>query len=166
MQPLSFLVRYRPHFQMVSVSSAREKSSAKVWEYPSALHFQGVAGFPPGIFSNAWRCPYCQKAPKCSLNDDSSKICWALIVCTASQVAQTVKNLSAMRTIWIQSLGWEDPLEKGTATHSSLLVWRIPWTEESGGLQSMGLKESNTAEQLTLSPDCLYRFFQVEMESL
>ena len=55
-----------------------------------------------------------------------------------------------MRTIWIQSLGWEDPLEKGMATHSSILVWRIPWTQESGGLQSMGLKESDTAEQLTL----------------
>ena len=40
--------------------------------------------------------------------------------------------------IWVQSLGWEDPLEKGIATHSSILAWRIPWTEEPGGLQSMG----------------------------
>ena len=44
-------------------------------------------------------------------------------------VAQLVKNLPAMRETWIQSLGWEDPLEKGDATHSSILAWRIPWTE-------------------------------------
>ena len=49
-----------------------------------------------------------------------------------------VKNLLAMQETWVQSLGQEDPLEKGMATHSSILAWRIPWTEESGGLQSMG----------------------------
>ena len=52
-------------------------------------------------------------------------------------VAQLVKNLPAMRETWVQSLGWEDPLEKGTATHSSILAWRILWTE-TGGLQPMG----------------------------
>ena len=52
-------------------------------------------------------------------------------------VAQLVKNPPAMQETWVQSLGWEDPLEKGTATHSSILAWRIPWTEEPGGLQSM-----------------------------
>ena len=62
----------------------------------------------------------------------------------ASLVAQMVKNLSAMQKTEIRSLGWEDPLEKGTATHSSILAWRIPWTEEPGGLQSMGHKESDT----------------------
>ena len=46
----------------------------------------------------------------------------------ASLVAQLVKNLLATQEIWVQSLGWEDPLEKGKATHSSILVWRIPWT--------------------------------------
>ena len=46
--------------------------------------------------------------------------------------------LPAMRETWVQSLGWEDPLEKGMATHSNILAWRIPWTEESGGLQFMG----------------------------
>ena len=55
-------------------------------------------------------------------------------------MAQTVKNLPAMRQTWIRSLGWEDPLEKGMATHSSILAWSIPWTEEPGGLQSMGLQ--------------------------
>ena len=54
-------------------------------------------------------------------------------------MAQIVKNLPAMQEIWIPSLGWEDPLEEETATHSSILAWRIPWTEELGRLQSTGL---------------------------
>ena len=52
----------------------------------------------------------------------------------ASQVAQLVKNLPAMLETWVRYLGWEDPLEKGMAIHSSTLSWRIPWTEEPGGL--------------------------------
>ena len=51
----------------------------------------------------------------------------------------------------VQSLGWEDPPEKGTATHASVLAWRIPWTEEPGGLESTGSKESDTTERLSLS---------------
>ena len=58
----------------------------------------------------------------------------------ASLVAQIVKNPPAMQETWVQSLGWEDPLEKGMATYSSILAWRIPWTEELGRLQSMGLQ--------------------------
>ena len=49
-----------------------------------------------------------------------------------------VKNLPVMRETWVRSLGWEDPLENGMAVHSSILAWRIPWTEEPGGLQRMG----------------------------
>ena len=49
-----------------------------------------------------------------------------------------VKNLPAVGETWVHSLGWEDPLEEEVATHSSVLAWRIPWTEEPGGLQSMG----------------------------
>ena len=56
----------------------------------------------------------------------------------ASLVAQVVKNLPAMWETWVQSLGGEDPLEKLMVTHSSILAWRIPWTEELGRLQSMG----------------------------
>jgi len=52
-------------------------------------------------------------------------------------VAQTVKNLPGMQEIWVQSLGWEKPLEKGIASHPSILIWRIPWTEEPGGLYFM-----------------------------
>ena len=56
-------------------------------------------------------------------------------------VAQTVKNLPAMQETRVQSLGREDPLKKGMAIHSSILAWRIPWTEEPGGLQSIGLQK-------------------------
>ena len=56
----------------------------------------------------------------------------------ASLVAQTVKNLPVMRETQVRSLGWEDPLEQGMATHSSICAWRIPQTEEPGRLQSMG----------------------------
>ena len=56
-----------------------------------------------------------------------------------SLVAQIVKSLPAMQETWVQSLGGEDPLDKEMATHSSIYAWRIPWTEEPGGLQSMGL---------------------------
>ena len=59
----------------------------------------------------------------------------------ASLVVQTVKNLPAMRETWVQPLGWEDPLEKGMATHSSILAWRILWSH----------KESDTTERLSLS---------------
>ena len=58
----------------------------------------------------------------------------------ASLVTQRVKHLPAMQETWDQSLGWEDPLEKGVETHSSILAWRIPWMEEPGGLQSTGLQ--------------------------
>ena len=59
---------------------------------------------------------------------------WSL----ASLVAQVVKNLTTMQETWVQSLGQEDPLERGMATHSRILGWEIPWMEEPGGLQSMG----------------------------
>ena len=62
----------------------------------------------------------------------------------SSLVAQLVKNLPTMQETQVQFPGWEDPLEKEIATHSSILAWRIPWTEEPGGLQSMGLQELDT----------------------
>ena len=55
-------------------------------------------------------------------------------------MVQTLKDLPEMRETWVQSLGQEDPLEKGLATHSGILAWRIPWTEEPGGLQSTELQ--------------------------
>ena len=72
----------------------------------------------------------------------------------ASLVAQTVKNPLAMWETRVQSLGWEDLLEKGMATHSSILAWRIPWTEKPGGLQSLGSQrvghDSETLEQIEI----------------
>ena len=61
---------------------------------------------------------------------------------------QRVKNLPAIQDTWVQSLGWEDSLEKGMATHSSILAWRMPWREEPGGLQSKDCKELDMTEQL------------------
>ena len=60
----------------------------------------------------------------------------------ASLVAQMVKNLTAMQKTWVRSLGWEDPVEEGMVTHSSVLAWRFPWTEEPGGLQFTGLQRA------------------------
>ena len=64
----------------------------------------------------------------------------------ASLVAQMVKNLPAMQESWVRSLGWENPLEKGKDTHSSILAWRIPWTTVHG------VTESDRTERLSLSP--------------
>ena len=68
-------------------------------------------------------------------------MCVCVCVCVlleTSLMAQMIKNLPAMWETWIQSLGWEDPLEKGTVIHSTILAWRIQWTEEPGRLQFMG----------------------------
>ena len=68
----------------------------------------------------------------------------------ASLVAQMVKNLPAVQETQVQFLGWEDPLAKGMTPYLSILAWRIPWTEEPGGLQSME-SQRDTTERLTLS---------------
>ena len=69
----------------------------------------------------------------------NSRIWAQLITVRASLVAQSVKNLPAVQETQVQFLGWEDPLEKEMATHSSILAWKISWTEEPDGLQSMEL---------------------------
>ena len=81
--------------------------------------------------------------------------------------AQTVKNLPAMQETQVQSLGQEDPLEKGMATHSSILAWKTPWTEEPEGLLSpWGCKESDMTEQLTQEDDetRAHSFHHVKMQ--
>ena len=70
------------------------------------------------------------------------------LVLQVSLVAQTVKNLPAMQETGVQSLGGEDPLEKGMATHSCILAWKIPWTEESSGLQSMEIGRASCRERV------------------
>ena len=61
-----------------------------------------------------------------------------MLICWASLVAQLIKNPPAMQETWVRSLGWEDPLEKGKATQSGILAWRIPWTVWSVGSQRVG----------------------------
>ena len=69
-----------------------------------------------------------------------------------------VKNLPVMRDTQIRSLGWDDPLEKGMAPHSSIPAWRIPWTEEAGGLQSMGLHRIGHDR---VTKKWIFRIFQI-----
>ena len=85
----------------------------------------------PKLRSCMFESAYC-KAPNQGKYLDKCYNVWA------SLVAQRLKRLPAMQETWVRSLGWEDPLEKEMATHSSILAWRIPWTEEPGGLQSTG----------------------------
>ena len=80
--------------------------------------------------------PEKQKKKKKKLND-LPQICWGTSG-VASLVAQTVKNMPAMWETQVRSLAWEDPVEKGMANDSSVLAWRIPWTEEAGRLQAVG----------------------------
>jgi len=79
-----------------------------------------------------------------STGDIYSTLFFSLGQRRASLVTQMVKNLLATQETRDRSLGWEDPLEEGMATHSSILGWRIPWTEEPGGLQAMGVAKSQT----------------------
>ena len=86
------------------------------------------------------------------------KIIWAYMFSLMSGhiqihilVAQTVKNLPSLQETWVQSLGQEDPLEKGMAIHSSILAWRIPWTEKPGRLQFIGSKELDMTKTSTFS---------------
>ena len=67
-----------------------------------------------------------------------------------------VKNLPAMQKTWVRSLGKEDPLENGIATHFSILAWRIPWTEEPGGLQSMGSQRVDILTPLLIKTMTFY----------
>ena len=78
---------------------------------------------------------------------------WKHLLSLSTTKAQRLKRLPAMKETWVPSLGREDPLEKEMATHSSILAWRIPWTEEPGGLQSMGLQRvgHDWATSLSLS---------------
>ena len=74
----------------------------------------------------------------------------------ASQVAQMVRESAWNPGVWVQSLDWEDPLEKGMSILSSILAWRIPWMEEPGGLQSVGgHKQSDTTEWLSMHVDII-----------
>ena len=87
---------------------------------------------------------FCNKSPPFVFflmiirNKKIKQFAQALSLSWASLIAQMVKHLSVMRETRVRSLGWEDPLEKEMATHSRIHAWKVPWTEEPGGLQSMG----------------------------
>ena len=123
------------------ITGARlEKSSAVLSSLGCSL-LEGQVSMHPGLhISGGAHC--------LSYSPFHFRLLWA------SLVAQAVKNLPAMQEAWVPSLGQENPLEKGMATHSSILAWRIPWTEKPGELQSMALQrvrhnsETNTLEQL------------------
>ena len=94
----------------------------------------------------------------------------------ASFIAQSVNNLPAIQETWVKVLSQEDPLEKEMATHSSILAWRIPWTEEHVRLQSMGLQELDTTQRLNhhhiddflifeCKPECFPRIFSLSIQS-
>ena len=100
-------------------------------------YWSGVPFPSPGDLPNPWVEPGSPALQADALPSEPPGKC----ICTTvgvSLVAQTVKHLPAMQETQVQSLGGEDPLEKEMATHSSTLAWKIPWTKEPGGLQSMG----------------------------
>ena len=130
------------------------------------LCFHGISVIlrPWGLLVATWGYPSSSagKESACNAGDPSSipgsgrsaekGIGYPLQSSWASLMAQLVKNLPTMQETWVISLGWEDPLEKRTATHSSSLAWRIPWTA-----QSMGRRESDTAEWLSLHWDLIVK---------
>ena len=98
------------------------------------LFYDCLTGFPGKSTCNVWD----PSSVPGSRRSSGEGIGCPLQSSWASLVAQVVGNPPTVPETWVWSLGWEDPLEKGTATHSSILAWRIPWIEEPGGLQSMG----------------------------
>ena len=104
-----------------------------LWDVHGTLYFKHLAYFVPGL-GQMLKIQGPVDVPQQS---------------RASLLAQTVKRLSTTRETWVRSLGWEDPLEKEMATHSSILAWKIPWTEEPGRPWSpWGHEESDAAERL------------------
>ena len=88
---------------------------------------------------------------------------WLRKANVSSLVVQSVKNPPAMQEIRVQSLGWEDSLEKEVATHSSILAWKIPWTEEPGWLQSMGSQELDMIEWLNHHQEITIMFLNLQV---
>ena len=102
----------------------------------------GVSWLPTFAFQSLWnkRISFYGVSSRRSCRSSKNQSALASLASGGSLVAQMVKNLPAVQKTWVQSLGWEDPLETGMATHSSILAWSIPWTEEPGGLPSLGLR--------------------------
>ena len=150
--PLLLLSPIFPSIRVFSNESALHIRWPKYWSFsfsisPSNEH-SGLISFRIDWFDMGFHGSSAGKESACSSGDPGSipglgrstgegigypfQYSWALLV------AQLARNLPAMRETWVQSLGWEDPLQKGTATHSSTLAWRIPWTVQSMGSQRVG----------------------------
>ena len=110
---------YPLHYSWASLVAELVKNPSAVWE--------------SWVQSLGWEDPL-----EKGMVNHSSILDWSSIIQKASLVAQTIKNLPAMQENQVRSLAWKNPLEKEMATHSNILAWKIPWSEESGGLQSMG----------------------------
>ena len=115
---------------------------SKSWSQNVDLWESSCQSLHPGISVTSVLAP--ETTPICPMALQGSLVVLAL----ASLVAQRLKRLPPMRETWVQTLGWEDPLEKEMVTHSSILAWRIPWTEEPGRLQSMGLQSQTRLKWL------------------
>ena len=120
--------------------------SKKKWHLKMPL-FSGTPWWSSGQDSTlplqrSWVGSWAKELRSCKLRRASkSKInCFKVTLHSRLPCSSKVKNLPAMQETWVQSMEWEDPLEKGMAIHSSILAWRIPWTEEPGGLQLVGSK--------------------------
>ena len=136
------------YYQIINISTTDTHITFRVFthfldgrETVSIMRVEGWEG--PGVQKAA--CESQRKKAACSQPGETSGVCHVhpltsvpASILRASLVAQTAKNLPAGQETWAPSLSREDPLEKGMATHSSILAWRIPWREEPGGLQSMG----------------------------
>ena len=118
-------------------------SSILAWRIPRTdepCGLQSMGSWRVGQWLN-WTCNFKGKVSKFFLflyHNFYSNLNYFAVTKKDFAIAQMVKNLPAVQETWVQSLGQEDSLEKGMATHSSILAWRIPWTEEPGGLQSLG----------------------------
>ena len=126
--------------------------------FDHCLPLRQVAPFPPNPtpFLGTAGLQMCHSTPpfQLSFSPEKKATCF-LPIKPASLVAQMVTNLPAMQETQVSSLGQEDPLEKGMATHSSILAWRIPWTEEPGGLQSMDSQSQTGLKQVGMHA-CVY----------
>ena len=131
------------NFFLISLKSSGGEGNGNPLQYscltPQKAAQRNILGFPDSSVGKESTCDAGNPSWIPGLGWSAGEgIGYLLQYSWASLVAQLVKNLPAMQETWVQSLGWEDPLEKGTAAHSSILAWRIPWTEEAGGLRSRG----------------------------
>ena len=101
-------------------------------------HHVDIPQFAVQLLMDLYILYYLKILSNAAMNIHIKSLCGHILLFRASQVAQRLKHLPAMRETWVWSLGQEDPLEKEMATHSSIIAWRIPWMEEPGELQSMG----------------------------